>query len=401
MPLFDPIRTKSYSETLITPTFIPLDWLSNYLSNVGDATDKKFLELYLSVPELQAIINYKARVFASMRVKAFDSSDKEIDIPQLKVFKKPNPLQNFKEFAIQYYALRSIFGNEFIHPIFGVDKSMTGTLWNLPPMNVEIIPAENEIILFNTTELEEIIKEYHFKYNNQTIKYQPNEIIHFNDNQVRFDQNRFLLGDSKLRPMIQACENIKSAYEARGILIKNAALGILSNEGTDQAGTVPLGTKDKEQLHEDYEKYGLTKNKWNLIITNASLKWQSMAVDKSKLKLFEEVDADFRTIADQFNFPPEILQSEVTFENKKEAKKQLYQDAIIPEADEWLQEFANFFGLDNITLRSDWSHVPVLQDDIERRSKSVNWAATGLAKAVDANLIEETDAQEEFKKFLS
>ena len=405
MSLFNPIRSKSYSETLITPTFIPLDWLSNYLANVGDATDDKFLKFYLSVPELQAIINYRGRVFGSMRVKAFDASGKEIDIPQLKVFKKPNPLQNFKEFAMQYHVLRDIFGNEFIHPIFGVDPSMTATMWNLPPMDAEIIPAENKIIPFNTTELKEIIKEYHFKYDGQTIKYQPIEIIHFNDNQVRFDKNRFLLGDSKLRPLIQPCENIKSAYEARGVLIQNSALGILSNVGTDQAGTVPMNPDDKDQLHEDYKKYGLTKNKWNLIITNASLKWQSMAVKTGDLKLFEEVDSDFRTIAGQYNFPPELLQpksgSSLNQESKNESLKQFYQDSMIPESDEWLQEFANFFGLENITLKSDWSHVPALQDDIELRSKSINWAATGLSKAKDSGLIAEAEAQEEFKKFLS
>jgi len=400
MALFNPIRKKTYSETVLTPTFIPLDWVSVYLSGSAGAIDKKFLDLYLGVPELQAIINYKARVFAGMKIKAVDQNDEERDIPQLGIFAQPNPLQNFKEFAMQYYVLRSIFGNEYTHPIYGGDKMKTQTLWNLPPMEAEVIPIESNQIVFNMTKKEEIIKEYRFKFNGKIIKYKPDEIIHYNDNQVRFDKDKLLVGDSKLRPLVHACGNIKAAYEARGVLIKNSALGILSNESKDQVGTVPLTAEDKKQLQEDHKKYGLTKDKWQLILTNASLKWQSMAVETGKLKLFEEVTADFCTIANAFSFPPEILLPDTTYENKEKAIRQLYHDAIIPEADEWLQGLSNFMGLDNINFVSDFSHIAALQADKERGSRALNMAATGLAKALGVGIIETEEAKTEFNKYL-
>lgn len=398
-------KARKSQEVVITPTFIPLEWMNAYISDGLNANQKKFLQLYLSVPELQAIINYKARVFAGMRVKAVDKDENEKDIPQLNLFAKPNPLQNFKEFATQYYVLRAIFGNEFIHPVFGNDKTAVRALWNLPPMNAEVIPAENQLIPFNMTDIDELIKSYKFWYNGATITYDAGEIIHFNDNQVQFDKERVLLGDSKIRPLVQACENIKNAYEARGILIYNAALGILSNETVDGQGTVNMDPKEKDQMQKDFkEQYGLTKHKWQVIMTNARLNWQSMAVDVGKLKLFEEVDSDFRTIANAHNFPPEILQpksgNSLNQQDKDGALRQLYQEAIIPEADEWLQGLANWMGLD-VQLKSDWSHIAVLQIDKERASKSINWAATGLAKAVESGIMSEQDAQDEFKKYLS
>lgn len=393
-------KAKKSQEIVLTPTFIPLEWLSAYISDGLNANQKKFLQLYLSVPELQAIINYKARVFSGMRVKAVDSEGNEKNIPQLSLFEKPNPLQNFKEFAMQYYVLRAIFGNEFIHPVFGKDKIAVRALWNLPPMNAEVVPVNSQMIPFNMTDIDELIKEYKFWYKGQTITYQPDEIIHYNDNQVSFEEKKILLGDSKIRPLVQACGNIKNAYEARGILIHNSALGILSNDTTDGQGSVDMKPSEKEQIQKDHkEQYGLTKHKWQFIITNASLKWQSMAVDVGKLKLFEEVDSDFRTIANAYSFPPEILQSGSTYENKQKALIQLYQEAIIPEADEWLSGFSNWMGLD-FQLKSDWSHIAVLQLDKERASKSLNWAAAGLSKAKDSGLIEEADAKETFKKFL-
>lgn len=398
-------KARKSQEIVITPTYIPLEWMNAYISNGLNANQKKFLELYLSVPELQAIINYKARVFSSMRIVAVDRNGEERQIPQLDVFAKPNPIQNFKEFATQYYVLRAIFGNEFIHPVYGNDKQRAQTLWNLPPMNAEVVPVSNRLIPFNMTEADELIKEYRFWYKGEIIIYQPEEVIHYNDNQVQFDRDKILLGDSKLRPLTQACENIKNAYEARGILIYNSAMGILSNETTDAQGTVDMDQKEKEQMQKDFkEKYGLSQHKWQIIMTNARLNWQSMAINVGELKLFEEVDSDFRAIANAHNFPPELLQprpgSSLNPGDKKEALKQLYQEAIIPEADEWLQGIANWMQLD-YELRSDWGHISALQADKELSSKAINWAANGLAKAVAAGIISAADAQEEFKKYLS
>lgn len=397
-------KARKSHEIEFTPSFIPLELVNAYISDGLNANQRKFLELYLSVPELQAIINYKARVFSGMRIKAVDSNGKEKDIPQINQFAQPNPLQNFKEFSTQYYVLRAIFGNEFIHPVFASDKKKVKAYWNLPPVSAEVIPVDSQLIPFNMTEIEELIKGYKFLYNGQEIKYGADEIIHFNDNQVHFDRNKILLGDSKLRPLVQACENIKNAYEARGILILNAALGILSNETADADGTVDMDPKEKERLQKAYkEEYGLSKRKWSFITTNAKLKWQSMATDVQKLQLHKEVEDDFQTIANAHNFPPEILQpksgNSLNQQNKDGALRQLYQEAIIPEADEWLQGFANWMELDFV-LKSDWSHISVLQLDKERASKSINWAATGLVKAKDGNLIVEADAQETFKKFL-
>ena len=57
--------------------------------------------------------------------------------------------------------------------------------------------------------------------------------------------------------------------------------------------------------------------------------------------------------------------------------------------------------LERVILKADFSHVAALQDDIERRSRAINLAASGLSKAVESQFITTEDATEEFKKFLS
>jgi HK97 family phage portal protein len=397
MALFPLFKRKSAVYSYDT-TFVPLKMVEQLVSGLT-SNQKDYLELFLQVPELQAIIGYKARVFSGMNIKAVNKAGDEKDVPLLDLFAKPNPIQGFKEFATQYYLLRSIFGNDFIHPVFGQNKQNVKALWNLPPMDAEVIAVEGGIP-FNMTDIDEIIKGYEFTYNGQKIQYASDEIIHFNDNQVTFDTNKWLLGDSKIRPLTQACENIKSAYEARGMLIQKSPLGILSNRTSDGIGRVDMKPEEKKAVQNDFKSaYGMTAQKWHVVLTNQDLNWQSMAADIGRLKLFEEVDHDFRAIANQFNFPPEILQTDSTYENKERALVQLYQEAIIPEANEWLQGLANWMEVD-YTLEADFSHIAVLQQDLERRSRSLNMAATGLSKAVQGGIVEQAEAAEEFKKYL-
>ena len=399
MGLFPLFKRKS-ADIQFSPSWIPLSLVDSIVSGLT-AKQKSYLDLFLTVPELQAIIGYKARVFSGMKIKAQDQSGdlKEVALPE--VFRKPNPIQTFKEFVSQYYLLRSIFGNDFIYPVVGGLKDKPKALWNLPAMDAKAVSVPGLKDPFTMTEIDELIDHYEFIYDGHKLKYQPNELIHYNDNQVRFEKDLIFLGDSKLRPLMQACENIKSAYEARGMLIQKSPLGVLSNKTTDGQGTVYTDPEEKKQLQEDFRKtYGMSGQKWHIIMTNANLEWQSMAADVGRLRLFEEVDHDFRAIANQFNFPPEILQTDSTYENKQKAIIQLYNEAIIPEANEFLQGFVDWMGL-NYNLVADFSHVAILQADLESRSRSLNLAATGLSKAVESGIVDENDAKEEFKRYLS
>ena len=65
-----------------------------------------------------------------------------------------------------------------------------------------------------------------------------------------------------------------------------------------------------------------------------------------------------------------------------------------------MQGIANYMELP-VMLKADFSHVAVLQADLERRSKAINWAATGLEKALTNNLCTEEEAQTEMQRYLS
>ena len=49
--------------------FMPISWADQFLSFSGKDNEKKFMEYYLSVPELQSIVNYRAKCKASGKIK--------------------------------------------------------------------------------------------------------------------------------------------------------------------------------------------------------------------------------------------------------------------------------------------------------------------------------------------
>ena len=62
----------------------------------------------------------------------------------------------------------------------------------------------------------------------------------------------------------------------------------------------------------------------------------------------------------------------------------MYEDAIIPEANAWMQILNTGFGLTDkgLELYADFSHVPALQEDLNTKSKMYLSYITALDKAI-------------------
>ena len=84
------------------------------------------------------------------------------------------------------------------------------------------------------------------------------------------------------------------------------------------------------------------------------------------LMLMEEVQESSKSICDAYNFPPHLLGLlDPTFNNQAAAEKGLYQNSIIPDAENIYTHYQAAFGLTDLGLRieKDYAHLPILQDD--------------------------------------
>jgi hypothetical protein len=188
------------------------------------------------------------------------------------------------------------------------------------------------------------------------------------DNQV--------IPDSPLLSQKYPLNNLIKIYEAMGTLAeKFGAIGILSDNSANNLSSTPITEKEKQLLQSDYSRYGLSKDQWQLIITTASLTYQSMAMPVRDLMLLESEAAYVKTIADSYHYPSVLLSSGdgkgTTYSNQEGAERKFYQDTIVPEADSYTEQLNVMLGTEaaGVKICYDYEWLPVLQMDAKLRAQ--------------------------------
>lgn len=350
---------------------------------------------YFSCAPVNGIINRKARAFANAKWWLLDKDGNEakgtLATSIQNLITKPNPLQTWGQLCTQAKVYEQIFGECFIFAITPVGfntKEKVKTLWVLPNWMLKVKYSGK---LYMQSDIAEIIEGYELTTASGTpTPLERDSVIHIKDtNQNLVDTH---LGQSRLTSLQDPVSNIIAAYEARNTLItKKGALGILSNTSKDAAGTIPLKPGEKEDVQEEFKKYGLSKEQWQVIVTNANLKWQSMTFPTRDLMLFEEIQDDVRQIADNYDYPMYLLgfKEGSTFNNVSEAKKSLYQDTIIPESEGFAEALNRFFGTTEkgIRLTVFFDHLDVFQQSEREKAEAFKVKNEGFKIAYELGIV--------------
>jgi phage portal protein BeeE len=380
---------------------------------VSSLFQEKTFEAFNKVPEVNAVLNYRANAKKNVNIRAISkTNDQDSTAPNarkaLKLLNNPNYFQDGKEFLRQSSLWHDIDGNEYLYfqKAIGFKTTNSRQLFTLPPQNVDIHLLNTGPFFFLDDRNIEL--NYSVRIDQTEIKLPSDNIVHLNDNRVNVNTSKndsILKGESKLKALSGPINNIIAAYKARNIFLEHrGALGLLTNSTKDATGgTMPLDPKEREKVQAEYRRYGVQPGQFPVIITDMSLNWQQMAVDLEKLRVFEEVEADFFKICDSFGISNQLFSTNrgVTFNNKKEAKKEFYQDTIIPEFNEWIGAVNQFFGTENEgwKLIGDYSHLPIFQDNIKERSQSLQTIVNALSRALADQAISIEQYQAELQKF--
>lgn len=338
--------------------------------------NKSASQAYECCPPVNAIINKKAQAFINGKTFVLNTQGKAkgkvattAEAQKLqKLFTQPNPIQNWEQFEAQGYIYQQLYGYTLILSIkpVGFKENIDATaLWNIPPFMVDI---EETNKLFYQTGLNGMIKSIVLNYKGVRTTLNIDDIYIMKDITPSF--NSLIFPQSRICALELPINNIIGAYESRNVLINyRGALGILTKDAGDggQFGALPMPEGEKERIQNDFRRYGLKQNQWQIIITSAAMKWQQMGYPTKDLMLFEEVEGSTQAICDGYNYQYELLSNSkgVTFANKNEAKKLVYQDAILPESQSIYGQWNQFFNTAkyNLVIDKDFSHVAVLQAD--------------------------------------
>lgn len=323
-------------------------------------------------------------------------SDEEVNLSKQltaramsKLLARPNPLQTWRQFRSQQNIYKRLFGSCPVLCIkpFGFDDPLsTKSMWNLPPQNVKITTTGK---LFYQSDASGIIEKIEIQSNGKKDQVRVEDVFFLKDQYVSL--NYEAVPSSRVAALQYPISNIIAAYKASNVLIeKRGALGILSNSSKDAAGPSVVLPEDREQLQEDFQRYGLSEDNWQIIITSATLAWQQIALPIKELMLFETIQDGTMQCCAVYNYPYELMPAVKgsTFNNVNAAEKRMYQNEIIPANDSDMEAYNAYFGLEDkgIKLDMDFSHVPVLQEDAQKQANA------GKTNAERAKIMFESNA---------
>ena len=361
----------------------PLNYLNQNYSTTKEEyvtiNDNEF-ELYRTTPQLSIVINKDAQMLSNGRfvVKNLKGEVQE-NHEALKLLMNPNPIQNQNIWLMDYQIQKNIYGNQFIYVNRAYQSAFPSTLVNLNSAMVKVIKTGKFV---KQNKIEDIIERYDVRENNGSFtQYEVNDVIF---SQI-VNPNNPLMGLSPLHSLTMPISNIRGAYGFRNkIIVKSGALGILSSASKDASGGIPLNSTERERIEEQHSNdYGIHDGQSSLIMTGSPLSWQSMSYPTKDLLLFEEVEADFKSIIDAYGHNADIYSNlnNAKYSNMNEALRQTYQNRVIPESEQLCFNLGNKLGLTEkgLILELDYSHIEVMKSNEKEVIENFKMKADAIA----------------------
>lgn len=354
-------------------------------------------ELYNTIPELRSVIDRDASMFSNMNILKRDKKTKEIipdpDLDTL--LDNPNCMQSQNQFLKQYRQQFITYGNQFIYKNKINTKSYPISLWCISPFYMQPILTGR---LFNQVSMDGIIGQYKM-INTLSINsggvnanfyyeyFKPEEILFTRIS----DLNNPVIGKSPIACLQYPLSNIESSYRASNVAMQHVGVGIVSPEtAKDAAGTtMPWKATERNDVESQFTKdYGIGTDQRRTILSNASVKFSSLAVETVNLLLKEEINADMVAICNVLHMNPQIFLTDTTYENLRASIVQTYQDNIIPAAAEFMQALSPFIGLKpNEELYASFDHLSILKENKLKGMQAIESIVKSLAQAVESRLI--------------
>ncbi len=183
-----------------------------------------------------------------------------------------------------------------------------------------------------------------------------------------------LIPESRLVSASAAINNLIVNYSGRGKLMDRPAGFISGDSASNNTGSLPASSTDIETIQKKLNtRYGAKQGKSMLMAVKSALKWNAISFPMNQMMYDKFEQHDTITIAELFGLPPALLglSENQTYNNIKEAGKQLYTNTAIPEGESYVAQLTE--GIiamgDRVEYAIDFSHVPELQADKKQASE--------------------------------
>ncbi len=301
---------------------------------------------------------------------------------------RPNPMQSYSSFITEVIAFGKLTGNRYIYgiaPESGANAGKYKEMYVMPSQMMEIVSGG----------IMQPVKSYRIQYNGE-VDIPAEQICHIKDFNPYYDgTGSHLYGQSPLRAGLRSMTTNNEAVQTGVKYLQNqTARGVLMSEEGDINEVQAQQLKDKfRSAHQG------SNNAGDIIITPKKLSWVNFGLNASDVSLIEQYNASIKDLCNIYHVPVQMLNNTdaSTYNNMKEAKKALYQNAVIPELckirDELNRWLAPQFG-EKLCIDFDFSVIPELQEETEKvvSQMSQAWWLTPNEKRMAMNYGEDEES---------
>ena len=302
------------------------------------------------------------------------------------LLQQPNRLQTMNEFVEEALIYLLLSGNNYITGYKSLGMSeVFREINNLPSQFVEIEAGG----------IADPIKAYWYQEINN-IKFDVEDVMHTRyTNPKGVDR---LYGLSPLEAGNDALQSSNNTYEAKGAIIKNSGVNGIISSASERSFTAEQG----DAMQDAWEKKNRNPLKFGRnLVTSAAINYTQLGLSPDKLQLLEGSVLDLRTLCNLYSVPSQLFNdiAGTTFNNMAAAKKALYNDAVIPNVELWLQNFNNWFISSwanaegkNYCLELNTSSIEALQADQKLEAKKDKIRMEGINTVINMPISNEAKA---------
>lgn len=267
------------------------------------------------------------------------------------ILERPNFYQDFKAFTEQYFLQRYLTGNTFCYADGVLDNKdrwkYVDQLHVIPTRSVNV-RTKTDYNLFSSKEWKDIIDHYDITGNGK-IQWIDVDSMMFTRDLQNLEIMNELKSRSRLDTQRKCIELLKEVYSARySIYAKRGPLGAISSQKHDADGSIPMTEDEKKSIRNELmKKYGTGKGKDLYAIVDNPVQFIKLGSNIQELQPFVETLNDATQIAAIFNIKKELIPRDdnSTFSNQEEAEISVYNDMVIPETKQYLDNISDFLGI--------------------------------------------------------
>ena len=336
-------------------------WTDNdYTANALEGYGKNWI-VYRCIRERSQAVSFLSKHIKVYK-KAKKGEDEHLsDHPLQLLLEKPNPYYSTQTLLEFWEMSRCLDGKSFFQLARLDLNDIPEQMYYLLPNRMKVIPDKDKYI-----------SGYEYKLGSVTTKLMPEQILFF---KMLDPLNPDFEGQSILEAGSRDIDISNKIQEWNKVFFDNAARpdGAFVTDGNLQDDSFD---RIDNQIR---QKYTGIKNAHLPLLLESGVKWEEIGkthkdMDFPKLKTMSRQD-----ICDLHAVPTALISNRkedgATYNNRKEARKYFWEDTILPEGNDLLEQINNNLAVrygDDIYTKIDTSNIPALKEDEDSRVDRIN-----------------------------